>query len=62
MQATSKFKHNLALRTVKIMNGIIMVVPFMLCWFLYYGSRIKVPYYRTGNFLIIRTFSEMCGC
>lgn len=56
MQATSKFKHNLALRTVKIMNVIIMTVPFMLCWFLYYGSRIRVPYYRTGNFLIIILF------
>ena len=56
MQATSKFKHNLALRTVKIMNVILMTVPFMLCWFLYYGSRIKVPYYRTGNFLIIILF------
>ena len=56
MQATSKFKHNLALRTVKIMNVIIMTVPFMLCWFLYYGSRIKVPYYRTGNLLIIILF------
>lgn len=56
MQATSKFKHNLALRTVKIMNVIIMTVPFMLCWFLYYGSRIKVPYYRTGKLLIIILF------
>lgn len=56
MQATSKFKHNLALRTVKIMNVILMTVPFMLCWFLYYGSRIRVPYYRTGNFLIIILF------
>ena len=56
MQATSKFKHNLALRTVKIMNVIIMTVPFMLCWFLYYGSRIRVPYYKTGNFLIIVLF------
>ena len=56
MQSTSKFKHNLALRTVKIMNVIIMTVPFMLCWFLYYGSRIRVPYYRTGNFLIIILF------
>lgn len=56
VQATSKFKHNLALRTVKIMNVIIMTVPFMLCWFLYYGSRIKVTYYRTGNFLIIILF------
>lgn len=56
MQATSKFKHNLALRTVKIMNVIIMTVPFMLCWFLYYGFRIRVPYYRTGNFLIIILF------
>lgn len=56
VQATSKFKRNLALRTVKIMNVIIMTVPFMLCWFLYYGSRIRVPYYRTGNFLIIILF------
>lgn len=56
VQAMSKFKHNLALRTVKIMNVIIMTVPFMLCWFLYYGSRIRVPYYRTGNFLIIILF------
>lgn len=56
VQATSKFKHNLALRTVKIMNVIIMTVPFMLCWFLYYGSRIRIPYYRTGNFLIIILF------
>ena len=56
VQATSKFKHNLALRTVKIMNVILLTVPFMLCWFLYYGSRIRVPYYRTGNFLIIILF------
>lgn len=33
-----------------------MTVPFMLCWFLYYGSRIRVPYYKTGNFLIIVLF------
>lgn len=56
MQATSKFKHNIVLRTIKILNVILITVPFLLCWKLYYGSRIVVPYFEIGNILIIFLF------
>lgn len=39
----SKFKHNLALKIVKILDAILVTVPFAGCWFFYYADRVASP-------------------
>lgn len=53
--ANSRF-HDLMLRIVKILNLIAMAVPFVIVWYCYYCSRIQVPFYRRGNWVIILLF------
>lgn len=50
------FKHNLALRVVKTLNAVMITVPFFLCWYLYYASRVASPYFAKGNYLIVALF------
>lgn len=51
-----RFKHDLALKIVKILDAILLTIPFALCWLLYYGERIAQPYYSKGNAVIIALF------
>lgn len=51
-----RFKHDLALKIVKILDAILLTIPFALCWLLYYGERIAQPYYSKGNTVIIALF------
>lgn len=51
-----RFKHDLALKIVKILDAILLTIPFALCWLLYYGERIAQPYYGKGNVVIIALF------
>lgn len=51
-----RFKHDLALKIVKILDAILLTIPFALCWLLYYGERIAQPYYSKGNVVIIALF------
>ena len=48
--------HLIAIRAVKIWNIIFVTIPFLLCWYLYYASRISSPYYAKGNWLIVALF------
>lgn len=49
-------EHSIAIRTVKIMNIVMITIPFLLCWYLYYASRIDSPYYAKGNWLVVALF------
>lgn len=51
-----RFKHDLALKIVKILDAVLLTIPFALCWLLYYGERIAQPYYSKGNVVIIALF------
>ena len=51
-----KFKHDLLLRIVKTFDVFLIMVPFAVCWYLYYGDRTVTPYYPRGNLLIILLF------
>lgn len=51
-----KLKHDLALRVVKLLNLILMTIPFACCWYGYYLHYSLVQYYRRGNWLIIFIF------
>lgn len=36
----SKFRHDVMLRIVKILNVILIIIPFAACWFLYYEEKV----------------------
>lgn len=48
------FKHDLGLRLIKLLNVILMVVPFGACWYLFYSE--GVSYYRMGHYAVIAVF------
>ncbi|WP_102048682.1 sugar transferase [Pygmaiobacter massiliensis] len=52
----TEFKHNLALRIVKIINVCMITLPFFLCWYCYYANRVSSPYYAKGNMLIVALY------
>lgn len=52
----TKFKHDLALRFVKILDVCLITLPFFACWYWYYAARIAAPYYAKGNVLIVALF------
>ena len=52
-----EIEHNISLRIVKILNLIVMVLPFALSWYIYYCNRTASPYYAKGNWLIVALFA-----
>lgn len=52
-------KHELSLRFIKLINVALITIPFALCWYLYYSSKILTPFFRKGNWLIIFLFSVL---
>ena len=52
----TRFKHDLILRIIKIMDGVLMTVPFALCWYLYYAKHIASPFYAKGDYLVVALF------
>lgn len=51
-----KFTHNLLLRVVKVIDAVMVTIPFAMCWLLYYAERIDAPFYARGNWLVIALF------
>jgi len=52
----TRFKHDLILRIIKIMDAVLMTVPFALCWYLYYAKHIASPFYAEGDYLVVALF------
>ena len=46
-------KHELSLRFIKLINIVLITIPFALCWHLYYASRIDTPFFNKGNLVIV---------
>ena len=51
-----KLEHSLQLRIVKLLNVFVMALPFAVCWFVYYGQKIDMPFDDIGNWLILFLF------
>lgn len=49
----NQIKYNLSLRLVKGLNAVLITIPFVCVWFLYYSHQILEPYSPLGNFVII---------
>ena len=52
----TRFKHDLILRIIKIMDAVLMTVPFAVCWYLYYAKHIASPFYAKGDYLVVALF------
>ena len=51
-----KLKHDLGLRFVKLLDVVLVTIPFAMCWLMYYADRINTPFQWKGNALIIFLF------
>ena len=48
--------YKISLRIVKVLNVILVTIPYGICWFGFYANRIASPYYERGNWAIIGLF------
>ena len=45
----TRFRHDLILRMIKLLDAVLVTIPFAMCWYLYYvscsfgGSRLSCP-------------------
>ena len=61
MNEMTKFKHDLLLRIVKVLDAALITIPFALCWYLYYAERVYSPFYSKGNILVVALFFVEIG-
>ena len=52
----SKFQHDVMLRVVKILDVLMIELPFAACWFLYYSNQVYARFSWKGNLAIIALF------
>lgn len=55
-KAKKQRKHDIKVRLVKIINIILMTIPFAICWLYYYNEQSVTPYQLKGNAMIIFIF------
>lgn len=51
-----KFGHQLALRIVKLLNAVLITIPFVMCWFTYYRECIAQTLNVEANIMAIAVF------
>ena len=52
----NNFRHDLAVRSVKLINSLLMAAPFVVCWFACYAARMSGPLYSWGNLVMLLLF------
>ena len=52
----SKFQHDVMLRIVKILNVLMIELPFAACWFLYYSNQTYARFGWKGNLSVLGLF------
>lgn len=48
--------HDVTLKLIKMLNAVLITVPFAVCWMGYYAERTDSPYYAKGNWAVIALF------
>ena len=51
-----EFVRDLQLRCVKVLDALLLTVPFALCWHFAYAKQTAAPFYFWGNWLVIAIF------
>ena len=49
-------RHDIPLRLLKVLNIVLITIPFICCWYGYYEGKMKYGFYRRGNYMIIALF------
>ena len=49
----TRFRHDLILRMIKLLDAVLVTIPFAMCWYLYYAKRVASPYYAKGDYLLL---------
>lgn len=49
----SRFQHDIMLCIVKLLDVVLIALPFTACWFLYYKQTIRIPLTWVGNGMIL---------
>lgn len=52
----NKLRREVAFRAAKMLDAMLVTLPFALCWYLYYAQKVSSPYYRKGNWAVIGLF------
>ena len=52
----TRFRHDLILRMTKLLDAVLVTIPFAMCWYLYYAKRVASPYYAMGDYLVVALF------
>lgn len=52
----SRMQHDMKVGTAKVVNPILLTLPFLGVWFLYYAARTASPYYYWGNWVVVALF------
>ena len=55
-KTTRMIRHDIPLRLLKVLNIVLITIPFICCWYGYYEGKMKDGFYRKGNFMIIALF------
>ncbi len=53
---TKMLAHDIPLRAVKLLNVILMTIPFAWCWYGYYVGQMENSFYKKGNLLMLVLF------
>ena len=55
----SKFQHDVMLKIVKVIDLVMITIPFALCWELYYSYRVYAKFGWRGNWAMISLFAVL---
>ena len=58
----SKLNHDVKLKGMKVLDVIMMCIPFGLCWFLYYAGLVYARFSWKGNLAILGLFVFLFIC
>ena len=55
----SKFQHDVMLKIVKVIDLVMITIPFALCWELYYSYQVYAKFGWRGNWAMIGLFAVL---
>jgi len=59
MTAKSNLFHDVSIRIVKLLNLLIMLMPFVYAWYTYYADDLYVTFFKRGHWLVIILYALM---
>lgn len=59
MRRSDGFRHDLMTRAVKVLDVVLLTLPYAVCWYAVYADKISAPFYARGNYLVIAMFAMM---